>query len=308
MKKALRLFSLIILLFFSAHLFSQTGPEVKTSGLDTMITKKNEKILGKITKVTETDLEYKKAQEADAPIYVISKDKLREIRWANGTREMVVADEMDANVEKEILNQRSAIKLHIFSPAASQLTVSYERCLKVGTNIEISLGLINNSLINNNSPNLIQGGLFSGGVKFLLGQDYYVKGLKYAHPLKGRYLKPEIDFSSFIIRGIRANYYNPNVYTYNSYIETNQQVNSFALMINYGRQFILGNILTFGYSVGLGYAASDAKYSNPYFQNNYGSYSNNPMNVPSDLYSHYLLSTNIPIAIKGTITMGYIFK
>ncbi len=300
MKKILSAIAFVLLLASSSHVFAQTGAngaDAKPAVLDTMVTNKNEKIAGKITRITESEIEYRKGFEADAPIYVVSRERIRQIIWANGKKELLLADEMDVNKEREILDKRSVIKFHFFSPLADQITFSYEHCLKVGTNIEVTAGLINNSIMpNNNNSVLIQGGLVSGGVKFFLGEDYYINGMKYAHPLKGKYFKPEVDFCSFTMRGV-------------------ENVTSLALMINYGRQFVLGNVLTFGYSVGLGYAFSDSNYSNPnlnynYYNGNYGNYSNpsNPKNIPNDLYSHYLFSPATPIAVKGTVTIGYIFK
>jgi hypothetical protein len=307
MKKIYSSLAFTAIFICSVQLFAQsdaTVPTVKPVSMDTLVTVKNEKIPCKVFKISDYEIEYKKSTEADAPIFTTSRDKIREIRWANGKKELLFADEMDVNQEKQILDKRSAIKFHIFSPVASQVTFSYEHCLKVGTNIEVSAGLINNSILYNSSTNLVQGGLFSAGVKFLLGQDFYINGLKYAHPLKGRYIKPEIDFSSFVMRGGTVTSY----YGGTSSIP-DEHVSSLALMINYGRQFVLGNILTFGYSIGLGYAISDSDYTSPNINSPNYSYSNgNPKNIPNDLYSHFLFSATSPIAVKGTISMGYIFK
>ena len=74
------------LMVFSPCFFAQNSGESKPVSMDTLITKKNEKLTGKITKVTETDFEYKKSAESDAPLYSVSRDKIKEIRWANGTK------------------------------------------------------------------------------------------------------------------------------------------------------------------------------------------------------------------------------
>ncbi|MDZ7613836.1 MAG: hypothetical protein U5K51_09125 [Flavobacteriaceae bacterium] len=41
------------------------------------------------------------------------------------------------------------------------------------------------------------GVFFKFGYKLIRTPDYYLKGMKYAHILKGSYIKPEIALSSF---------------------------------------------------------------------------------------------------------------
>lgn len=309
MKKFVLPFLVLLFLTVSLHSFSQDTlktASVPSVSMDTLITKKNTPIIGKITKVAETEIEYKKTAATDAPVYVVSKDKIKEIRWANGTRERIAADEMSVNKEQEIIDKRSAIKFHFFSLMNDQLTFSYEHSLKVGTNLELTAGLINNSMIENSLSQktyLTQGGLLKAGVKFLLGQDYYVSGMRYTHPLKGRFIKPEIAFSSFNIRNViryTSTYPYPG-YPYNpTLLTSDQQVTAAAFIINYGRQYILGNIITFSYSVGAGYSFVSSKFSNPAFPND--EYSS-----PTNLYSH-LGNRGLPIAFTGNISLGYIFK
>jgi hypothetical protein len=307
MKKPL-LFCFLLVIALGMYVPGALAQSAGTSNgvLDTLVTQKNEKLIVKVTKVTETELEYKKDLSADAPVYLIGKEKLREIRYGNGTREALMPDEMAVNQERQVLDKRSAIKFQFFSPINNQITFAYEHSLKVGTNLEVAAGLINNTLISNSSsPNLIQGGLFKAGVKFLLGEDYYMRGMQYAHPLKGRYIKPEICYSSFIIRGVSFNSYNPN--GGGQRIVTDEKVNSVAFMLNYGRQFILGNVLTFGYSVGLGYSFLSTRYTNPDYASQLSGYGNTGNLDPNNLYSHYRIF-NLPVAISGTVTLGYIFK
>jgi hypothetical protein len=321
MKKIIFSFLLSVFMTVTMQSFAQDSIKAPAATMDTLITKKNTTIVCKITKITETEIEYKKVAAADAPVYVVSKEKIKEIHWANGTKEKVTADEMALNKELDIIDKRSAVKFQFFSPLNDQLTICYERSLKVGTNIEFSAGLINNSMlkttINGANQRLTQGGLFKVGVKFLLGQDYYMSGMKYTHPLKGRFFKPELAFSSFTVRGVRGyKYYNGNMpHYYSNYIAySDRNITSVAALINYGRQFILGNVITFSYSVGVGYTFMSSKYSNPEFNsssfgpnNNNTGYYAEEKEYPTNMYTH-LRTGNIPLAFTGTITLGYIFK
>jgi hypothetical protein len=94
---------------------------------DTIVTRKNDKIICKVVKITETDIEYKKTHDADAPVYVMGKEKIREIRFADGTVEYIAFDEMDINKEIEIIDKRSVIKFHFFAPLFDYLSVGYEK-------------------------------------------------------------------------------------------------------------------------------------------------------------------------------------
>ena len=282
---------------------------------DTIVTKKNAKIIGKITKVTETDIEYKKGDEQDAPVYVIGREKVRELRFANGNIENIAFDEMDINKEIQIIDKRSDVKLHFFSPMYHYLAFGYERCIKVGTNIEGSIGYIDNSAFNLNTSTrtnysyynrtpLIRGGMIRVGPKFLLGEDYYMKGMKYAHPMKGRYFKPEIILTAFSVIGLQRNVYSYPYYNYST-VTSDLKVTAVTVMLNYGRQLILGNIMTFGYSIGCGYAFVNDTYTNPSF--NSGNYYSEDNAYTENLFTHLRVG-NTPLAVNGTITLGYIFK
>ncbi len=313
MKKFCTLFILVFLCSFSSRISAQTTSDPKPVVMDTLITLKNEKIVGKITKVTETEFEYKKSLEPDAPIYTISREKIKEIRWGNGSKELVMPDEMSVNKEHEILDKRSDIQFHFFSIVTEKLSFTYEHVIKVGINLEVTAGLINNTMIKqpitgSSNDLLTQGAMLGAGVKFLLGQDFYLNGMKYAHPLKGRYIKPEILYAGFIEHGVVSGYSVANGSNYGQQVVTDLKVNSVAIMLNYGRQFVLGNILTFGYSVGVGYSLNSAAYSNPgpsVTQGNYISYNNGNNEVPTYLYTH---DHDGPLAFNCNLTLGYIFK
>ena len=305
-----------IILFLFISLFIFMGISSKAQELrDTIVTKKNEKIVCKITKITDTDIEYKKDKEADAIIYEISKTKVKELRLGNGTIVAIVADEMDMNKEIEIIDKRSAVKIHFFAPFFNHLAVTYERSLKMGTNIEATIGLINNSMFrfNGNSyGNLIQGATVVFGPKFILGHSFYIKGMKYSHPLKGGYFKPEIILTAFAEKNLKFNIANSTYpYQYTTY-NTDLRVKAVSLLINYGSQYILGNALTFGYNFGLGYAFAGSRYTSKevrdYISLHNSYYGGSSDRWSGDLFNQFRLGWDFPLTIACNITLGYIFK
>lgn len=104
------------------------------------------------------------------------------------------------------------------------------------------------------------------GVKFFLGQDYSIKGMKYAHPLKGRYIKLDLAFSYLNFQNVKRTEttYTPSG-SVNKTLSTNISSFAFGGFVNYGRQFILGNVLTFEYYIGIGYTGQSNSYSNSDF-------------------------------------------
>jgi len=59
----------------------------------------------------------------------------------------MLGDELSLeNEHKDILNNRSVIKVHPFSFATNHVSIAYEKVIKVGMNIDAEVGYINNSI------------------------------------------------------------------------------------------------------------------------------------------------------------------
>lgn len=273
----------LLLVFLVSIAFSQS---------DTLYTKKQQKIVCKITEIGEFDIKYTLADNPNGPIYVINRSGVIKYTLANGYTELILPDEMSIeNEHSAIIKNRRAIKIQPFSFANNQVSLAYEKVIKVGMNLDVELGYINNSInrnpVINSNTNLFNysyygyysygyyqipekvfytGAYVKPGVKFFLGQDYSIKGMKYAHPLKGRYIKLDLAFSYLNFQNVKRLDYSYNGST-GQYVTKSTNINSFAYggFVNYGRQFILGNILTFEYYVGVGYTGQSNSYSNADF-------------------------------------------
>jgi hypothetical protein len=112
--------------------------------------------------------------------------------------------------------------------------------------LEGSLGIIGISFIDDSyHPK----GLFlKAGPKFYFTPDYTFDGMKRFNDFQGAYFKPEIIYSGF---GFDYDYYY-------SYQTTKQRGvnNSVALMLNFGKQWVLARILTLDIYTGIGYGKS----------------------------------------------------
>jgi hypothetical protein len=284
---------------------------------DTLRLKSRATIACKVFKISETEVEYKKWDNLEGPVYAIDKNKVLEIRFVNGIVEKFLPDEMDVAQEQSILDKRNSIKFDLFSPVFDKLTFGFEHCIKVGWNVEAYASFISSNILpgsigkNFVNDSRTQGIAIRLGNKFFLGSDYYVKGTRYAHPLKGRFIRIDVSFSQFAINNV----YEYSGYNYWGYSlnKGSLNVSQFGMGITYGRQFILGNMFTLQYNLGLNYSGTSAQFkiseANVQFPPNghYFHYYPSERNYTDfGTFSNILRLGDLPIGVSGNITLGYI--
>jgi hypothetical protein len=307
---------LMALFFISMAAFSQS---------DTLYLIKNKKIACKILEINDLEIKYKTAGNLDGPLYIIDKTSVTKYTLSNGFTETITKDELSIEHEhREILGNRQVVKFAPFSAAFSHLSFAYESVIKVGMNLDVEAGYIN-SEINPDGSNLIRTGginnsihnsgvFFKPGIKFFLGEDFSVKGLKYAHPLKGRYIKLDLAVSYINFEDLSAVYYGPylNGVAQIKTVYTNLNTIAYGGFVNYGRQFILGNILTLDYYFGVGFTGQSETYTNPdFFTNPYATnqytnyYYNSERNYTSN-YHGFLRIPTLGLSATAGFRIGYI--
>lgn len=305
-----------IVLFFAVVLMA----EFAVAQTDTLFSGKKA-IPCKIVEISESEFKYKKAELPDGPTYVIDRAKVTKYTLSGGFSEIVVPDEMSVEHQhKEILGNREVIKIQPFSLALNYISIGYERVIRVGTNLDIEVGYMNNAMTTNQSfysygmssygsVPFTYGFYFKPGVKFFLGQDFSVKGLKYAHPLKGRYIRLDLAISYLNLDDVTGTYYiNTPYYSQPQTVKSDISSMAYGGFISYGRQFILGNVLTLDYYVGLGYTGQSFTFSNPDYNNaNTGGYSFY-RDDPRSLYRYggFLRIPGMGISGTAGIKIGYI--
>ena len=104
-------------------------------------------------------------------------------------------------------------------------------------------------------------------MKFFVGQDYVVKGLRYSHPLKGSYIKLDLAISYLKFENIQTMVYSnsgvyPNTSTTSSLVNTGLISVAYGGFVNFGRQVILGNLFTMEAYAGIGITAQSNNYTN----------------------------------------------
>jgi hypothetical protein len=234
----------------------------------------------KVIEIGIDEIKYKEFDNLEGPVIVVDKRDVYEIRYQNGKKEIISKDAYEASPEVDIRYKHHAIKFEFFSPLTNDVAFGYETMLKVGMNLECKFGAIGPGFDQNMTP--ASGYFVKAGIKFLLSPTYYIRGVKYAHGLMGGYIKPESIYNSFTKNDVT--FYNG------------------AVNICFGKQQLLGNIITLDYYLGVGYGFQthnfDNKYPGPYsFDYGYEGYA----------YSHTYGGPDFPIVFSAGLTLGYLF-
>lgn len=203
------------------------------------------------------DDEIKYAQEGfrSNVLMGIDKNKVDRIVFADG-REMIISNSMTQSSEYEF-QHKNVFKFNFLLPASGAYAFGYERSIQPGQSFETEFGIISNGDTEHN--NMEATGFFlKGGFKFIRDPDFYLKGMRYAHILKGSYIKPELAIASFS-------------YDHNTTLWGSQSVNAqgtttkLAILLNAGKQIVYNNRFAVDFFVSVGYLLGGAEEDIRYF-------------------------------------------
>jgi hypothetical protein len=272
---------------------------VSTSAQDTIRTNKDT-LLGKVVEIGIDAVKYFDAKNQTGPLIVISKDDVLEIRYENGSRFLIKQDPYDVNKIVNVRKKNRSIKFEFLSPMTNDIAFAYESMISVGKNIEFKIGIIGPGFAETDGEKG-KGVFVKGGMKFLTSPQYYTAGMKYLHGLHGTYIKPEIIFNSYTRnKPVYSSAFNGQYWTTSAEMREISYTN-LCLDIVVGKQFILGNILTFEYYFGVGFGMRASNYDDI---TNFTDYENDSEFYS---YSHLYLGNNIPMIITAGITLGVIY-
>ena len=145
--------------------------------------KTKEVIHCKVKEIGLDEIKYYLPELDNDILYSISKDKVSRVVLENG--EEIIFKDNFKDPENYVDNKKNALKIDFMSPLTGNTTFSYERSIRPGRSFEVTLGLIGLG-IDPNDRN--QAGFFAkGGYKFIKSPDYYLRGMRYSHILKGSY-------------------------------------------------------------------------------------------------------------------------
>jgi len=212
---------------------------------DQIIKRNGEVIECKVEEIGTEEIKYTQAAFGPDLKFAILKSQVDKIVFANG-QEIVIDHRERARESTELnsadlflIQRRNAIKAEFLSPLANVTSFSYERAIKPGQSFEVSAGII--GLGFNNLYEEATGIGFKGGYKFIRSPDYYLEGQRYAHILKGGYVRPEFVFASYNLS------------------EEDRNVTKFAILLTLGKQWVFSDIFLIDFYWGFGYGTSNAE-------------------------------------------------
>jgi len=267
---------------------------------DIIIKKNKEEIKAKVLEIGLEEIKYKPANDPDGPTISIAKDEVWKIKFEKGSEWLNSPDPYDVSSAVEVRDKSRAIKFEFFSPLFGKIAFGYEQMLKVGMNAEFKLGIIGPSVNNEISRDNPRGVFVKFGPKFLLGSEYVIKGMKYTHQLYGKYFKPEIIFSSFGK--------DQTVYSYTGIpappSQDRYRTTSFGLNLVFGKQSIVGNVMTIDWYIGVGYGTQSSTRKTV----NFNGYLPDVESYESYCFSHVYLGPNMPLIYTGGLAIGFLLK
>lgn len=217
---------------------------------DQLIQRNGKVIVCQIREIGDDEIKYVMEGYRDDLVFGIDKNKVEKIVFADG-REMNISDSMYGKENYEGQN-KNALKFHFFSPLSGATAFTYERSLKPGRSIEAALGIVGVGWQDDYTRNA-SGFYTKLGYKFIKDPDFYVKGMRYAHILKGSYIRPELAFASYSYEHMLTDWHSGNQVTY--YKKSN--VTKGAFIINVGKQWVYSDRFLVDWYVGAGYGFDD---------------------------------------------------
>lgn len=199
-----------------------------------------------VKEIGDTEIKYTQKDFRGDVVFGIDKNAVKQVIFSD-QKELSFKDPM-TDPASYSSQHKNAIKAGFLSPLFGATSFSFEHSLKPGSSVEATIGIIGlgTDIANNKSS----GVYLKFGYKFIKSPDFYLKGMQYAHILKGAYIRPEFSFSTyksetgqeFLSGGTPV----PG---------TNKTGNTtmFSFMINFGKQWVFQDKFLFDWFVGLGY-------------------------------------------------------
>jgi hypothetical protein len=263
---------LALSLIYPAFLMSQ----------DLIIKRSNDTIQCKVKEVGMDEIKYALPDYPDDVVFSLDKDRVQKVIFSNGKELTFKQDMIDPDNYAD--NKKNAWKIDFISPLTGNTTLGFEHSLKPGRSVELSLGIIGAGVNVNDDD--AAGVFVKFGYKFIKSPDYYLRGMRYAHILKGGYVRPEFQFGL----------YSTDEYIYDygyGYSESIKRVDVFtgAFLLNIGKQWVYDNSFLVDFYVGVGYGFDTNKY-------NYGDYH----------YGFLLVDEDVPISFSAGLKIGFLSK
>jgi len=251
-------------------------------GQDRIVKTTGDTIRCQIREIGDDEVKYSLKEFKSDVIFGIDKNKVIRIIFSDG-KELAFENSM-FGPGQYTKQHKNALKVGFLSPLFGATSFTYERSVKPGNSWEASLGII--GLGTDIGGNSARGAYFKFGYKFIKSPDFYSKGTRFEHLLKGTYIRPEISLATYSVESTLLYDLSGGALTNGGARETNTM---YALMINLGKQWVISDQFLIDWFWGIGYGTGHA------YQN---------------LAWHYAFAggvSSFPIAITTGIRIGFLF-
>lgn len=198
----------------------------------------------KIVEIGEELIKYSTDTYAQNLTFTLDKNNVTKIVFESG-KELTFSDSM-FGAEHYQSQRKDALKLSFLSPLMGSSIFSYEHSLKPGQSMEFGFGIIGAGVDpDDDNPS---GFIAKFGYKFLTSPNWYDRRHRYAHVLKGFYVKPEATFLHYAVDEDNY-YYGDDVYS----LKKRRSSTMFSLMIVGGKQWVFADVFLLDLFAGIGY-------------------------------------------------------
>jgi len=242
-------------------------------GQDIIVRTNNDTLRAYIIDIKKNIIKFIFTEDVDAPIYQLHKSLVKLILFEDGTKLNIISDPYEVPSDRLIDTRDQSIKIDVVAPLLNHFTISYERRLRKGLNLELKGGLIATNV--NTSITHSEGFFVKAGVKFLSLRESYMKGLKYTLLHDGVYFTPELIYGRF-----------------KSDDETGTiEYSNYAVNVLFGNQRVWSNRFLFDVFAGFGYGIQE---------------SSNEVDF-TYAFSHLFFGKKVPLIISAGVMVGIVF-
>lgn len=264
-------------------------------------------IVGQVAEIGLDVVKYRTNSNGNQVLIEVDKHDLARVKLKDGQNYTFTSVSTEVPYSTAFLGRKHALSLDVIAPALNHVTIGYEQVLGPRVSLMVRagyIGLWNANMHDAGDAYNSKGGLLTAGVRFNLPRS--VKRLtpsRNDHPLAGWYLRPELMFSAWTTTRYSYGYYNPyDPYFNYSQSQTSDKYTSAAMVLSIGREWFLGEHITFDISGGLGYGGEwrNGKWSDNY-DYQYSTYRQ------EYAFTHAFLGYTSPLVVTGGLRFGYAF-
>lgn len=267
---------------------------------DIITFRSGESISVDVVRIGTEEVTYTELDNAEVEISV-EKSTIAKIDMESGNVYTFNKDNSLINVPDYDTQKSRAIRAGLLTPMYGSFRLEYEQNLKPGHSVLGTLTGIGIGLdVMETNPS---GVALSVGYKLLTSPTYYLERQRRSHRMHGSYFMAELAYSNFGTDEFVGFYDDAGIYQ--EY--TGRMMNTgAALIFSYGYQYVIQNVVSIDWSVGIGYGYTD-RYTNDsqlkdamesdYY---YGYFDD----MPSTMHGFYSFGNTVPLAWRSRLSIG----